>query len=106
MNNIIEIDHLCKSFGEVKAVHDLSFRVKEGELFAFLGVVKSHPINMWNHKTFILRGENDTLCEYNYVKAFADCFSCELTEQKGGEHWFHTDCELDFFRNWIRERLN
>ena len=38
MNNIIEIGHLCKSFGDVQAVRDLSFRVKEGELFAFLGV--------------------------------------------------------------------
>lgn len=38
MENVIEISHLCKSFGEVKAVSDLSFRVKEGELFAFLGV--------------------------------------------------------------------
>ena len=38
MNSIIEIDHLSKRFGEVQAVKDLSFRVKEGELFAFLGV--------------------------------------------------------------------
>ncbi|MDD2649119.1 MAG: ABC transporter ATP-binding protein [Eubacteriales bacterium] len=36
--DIIAIDHLCKSFGSVKAVQDLSFRVKEGELFAFLGI--------------------------------------------------------------------
>ena len=35
---IIEIEHLNKTFGDVKAVRDLSFRVKEGELFAFLGV--------------------------------------------------------------------
>ncbi len=38
MKNIIEIQHLSKSFGEIKAVQDLSFRVKEGELFAFLGI--------------------------------------------------------------------
>lgn len=38
MENIIEINHLSKVFGEIKAVQDLSFRVKEGELFAFLGV--------------------------------------------------------------------
>lgn len=47
--NIIEIDHLHKSFGEVKAVQDLSFCVKEGELFAFLGVNgagKSTTINI------------------------------------------------------------
>ena len=49
MENIIEIRHLHKSFGEVHAVDDLSFRVKEGELFAFLGVNgagKSTTINM------------------------------------------------------------
>ena len=34
----IEIEHLKKSFGDVKAVNDLSFNVCRGELFAFLGV--------------------------------------------------------------------
>lgn len=38
MENIIEITHLNKSYGTVHAVCDLSFRVKRGELFAFLGV--------------------------------------------------------------------
>ena len=37
-NNIIEIKNLHKSFGEVHAVNDLSFCVKAGELFAFLGI--------------------------------------------------------------------
>lgn len=38
MENIIEISHLHKEFKEVVAVKDLSFKVKKGELFAFLGV--------------------------------------------------------------------
>lgn len=38
MENIIEISHLKKTFKEVVAVNDLSFKVKKGELFAFLGV--------------------------------------------------------------------
>lgn len=49
MSDIIKIDNLYKSFGEVKAVQDLSFKVKEGELFAFLGVNgagKSTTINI------------------------------------------------------------
>ena len=49
MNNVIEIEHLHKAFADVKAVHDLSFRVKQGELFAFLGVNgagKSTTINI------------------------------------------------------------
>lgn len=49
MENIIEIDGLNKSFGSLKAVHNLNFRVKEGELFAFLGINgagKSTTINI------------------------------------------------------------
>ena len=38
MDNIVEIKNLRKSFGEVKAVRDISFHVEQGELFAFLGV--------------------------------------------------------------------
>lgn len=38
MQNLIEIEHLSKHFGEITAVDDLSFSVREGELFAFLGV--------------------------------------------------------------------
>lgn len=46
---IIEIENLKKSFKEVKAVDDVSFKVKEGELFSFLGVNgagKSTTINI------------------------------------------------------------
>ncbi len=49
MSHIIEIKNLCKSFGDVCAVSDLSFSVKTGELFAFLGVNgagKSTTINI------------------------------------------------------------
>jgi len=49
MENMIQIEHLNKCFGDVKAVQDLSFQVKEGELFAFLGVNgagKSTTINI------------------------------------------------------------
>ena len=49
MHDMIKIDSLSKSFGEIKTVQDLSFRVKEGELFAFLGVNgagKSTTINI------------------------------------------------------------
>lgn len=38
MENVIEIQHLIKDFKDVRAVNDLSFKVKKGEFFAFLGV--------------------------------------------------------------------
>ena len=49
MSNIIKIDNLNKSYGSIKAVNNLSFRVKDGELFSFLGINgagKSTTINM------------------------------------------------------------
>lgn len=49
MEHMIEIEHLHKRFGEVHAVNDLSFHVKKGEFFAFLGVNgagKSTTINI------------------------------------------------------------
>ena len=38
MNEIIKVEGLNKSFGDIKAVQNLSFEVRKGELFAFLGV--------------------------------------------------------------------
>lgn len=49
MKEIIKIENLSKSFGDVKAVRGISFEVREGELFAFLGVNgagKSTTINI------------------------------------------------------------
>lgn len=49
MNTIIKIDNLTKTYGSLKAVNDLSFEIRKGELFAFLGVNgagKSTTINI------------------------------------------------------------
>ncbi len=49
MEDIIQVKHLKKYFKEVRAVDDISFRVKRGELYGFLGVNgagKSTTINM------------------------------------------------------------
>lgn len=76
MKNIIEIDNLNKSFGEVKAVQALSFCVKEGELFAFLGVNgagKSTTINiicgqLSKDSGSILIDEHDLDKDIEYIK--------------------------------------
>ena len=38
MNEVIRIENLKKSFGKVKAVDGINFKVYQGQLFAFLGV--------------------------------------------------------------------
>lgn len=49
MTKILNVENLTKTFGELKAVDDLSFSVERGKLFAFLGqngAGKSTTINM------------------------------------------------------------
>lgn len=49
METILKVENLNKNFGELKAVNNLSFEVKKGKLFAFLGqngAGKSTTINM------------------------------------------------------------
>ena len=71
MENVIEIKNLVKSIGEVKAVNDLSFKVKEGELFAFLGVNgagKSTTISIMCGAS-----ETDVTAIMNGIKEGIDC---------------------------------
>ena len=35
--NVIEVEHLTKRFGDFTAVDDISFEVRRGEIFGFLG---------------------------------------------------------------------
>lgn len=37
MNNIIEVKNLVKQYKELKAIDDLSFEVREGEILGLLG---------------------------------------------------------------------
>ncbi len=58
--NSIEIRHLKKYYGDVKAVDDITFSVEEGEFFAFLGVNgagKSTTISVLCGKTPATEGE-------------------------------------------------
>ncbi len=58
---VIEINNLSKSFKDVKAVDDLSFSVREGELFAFLGVNGAGKSTTINIISGILRRDGGTV---------------------------------------------
>jgi hypothetical protein len=38
------------------------------------------------------------------VSAFAKQHHADLTVMPGGEHWFHTEEQMQFLNHWIRER--
>ena len=69
----------------------------------YLCYVRKHPIS-WNVPTCILYGEHDNLTSIETVSAFAKLHHADLTVIPGGEHWFHTEEQMQFLDHWIRER--
>jgi multidrug/hemolysin transport system ATP-binding protein len=70
MEDIIQVNHLKRYFKDVKAVDDISFRVKKGELYGFLGVNgagKSTTINILCTLLSCMEGEV-TVCGHTLGK--------------------------------------
>ena len=68
----------------------------------YLRYVREHPIR-WNAATEILYGKNDDLTPHETVAAFATEHNAKLAVMEHGEHWFHTDEQMRFLDDWIRE---
>lgn len=67
--------------------------------------VKEHPVVDWGIPTSILYGAGDALCESDIIASFSERFNCNLKILENGEHYFHTEEQLNFFRHWLKERL-
>lgn len=68
----------------------------------YLCYVREHPIE-WRVPTEILCGERDALTPFEIVSDFAERHGAGLTVMPGGEHWFHTQEEMDFLDDWMRK---
>ena len=68
----------------------------------YLCYVRDHPIS-WDVPTQILYGENDNLTSYETIRAFTERHNAILTVMEGGEHWFHTEKQMQFLDDWIRK---
>ena len=84
---------------------ELKEKGETGELsWEYLCYVREHPLK-WDAPTHIIYGENDVLTPYETVKKLAETHNAALAVMKGGEHWFHTDEQMDFIRNRIEKSL-
>lgn len=67
--------------------------------------VKEHPIEKWNIDTSILYGSNDNLCSLKDLKSFSEKFNCHITIIDGGDHYFHTQEQLNFYLSWLQKKV-
>lgn len=86
---------------ELRIKKEIDTEFGETLSWEYLSYVKNHPIK-WNIPTSVLYGEKDTLTSKETIIKFAEQIGANLTIMENGEHWFHTDEQLNFLDNWIR----
>ena len=69
--------------------------------FEYLQYARENPVK-WAIPTHVLYGENDELTPFELIRGFADNSGATLTVMKNGEHWFHTDEQMRFLDEWIK----
>ena len=94
--NVTE-DELCSK-------KEISTDFGETLSWEYLCYVRKHPIK-WNIPTCILYGTNDNLTSIETVSGFSEQTGAILTVMNNGEHWFHTDEQMEFLDNWVRNSI-
>lgn len=67
----------------------------------YLCYVREHKIK-WDVNTEVLYGMQDDLTTYETMKKFCAVRNRNLDVMEDGEHWFHTEEQMQYLDNWIR----
>lgn len=68
----------------------------------YLSHARNNPI-IWNIPTHILYAENDNITSLETMMNFANKIGATVTVMNHGEHWFHTEEQMNFLDNWFRK---
>ena len=103
MEKLITDMMLLENITEEELYKKKEIKTSFGETLSweYLTFVRKNPIE-WNVPTYILYGEKDNLTSYETILNFTNKTKANLTIMKGGEHWFHTDEQIEFLDNWIK----
>ena len=102
MKNLIENIMLWTGVSERELAEKQEIPTQFGETlsWAYLTYAREHPV-LWQVPTRILYGAHDNLTSLETIRAFAEKTGAELTVMPDGEHWFHTEWQMQFLDQWI-----
>ncbi len=110
MNNIIEVNGLTKSYGDITTVSDVSFSVEAGKIYGLLGrngAGKTTIMNMITAQLFPTSGEIKVFGEAPYENQSVLRQVCFIKEGQQYPNIFRIVDVLDlcssFFPNWDKE---
>ena len=107
MNNMIDSLMLMSGVTETQLEKEKVIETGSGQTLSieYLKWVRSNPIIFVRNKTSILRAENDEIIPYSTVKEFAEKYDCKVDLMKNGEHWFHTQDQIEHLNAWLNREL-
>ncbi|MBR1760726.1 MAG: alpha/beta hydrolase [Schwartzia sp.] len=86
---------------ELREKREITTEFGETLSWEYLCYVRRRPVR-WHVPSHILYGGKDNLTNRETVTAFADKIGATLTVMEDGEHWFHTDEQMNFLDEWVR----
>ena len=103
MEKLITDMMLLENITEEELYKKKEIKTSFGETLSweYLTFIRKNPIE-WNIPTYILYGEKDNMTSYETILNFTNKTKANLTIMKDGEHWFHTDQQMEFLDNWIK----
>lgn len=103
MENIIL--HMMKrakiSEEELKLKKVINIQFGEPLSWEYLSFVRKNPI-AWNIPTGILYGKKDDMTSLETMTNFTNKIHADLTVFDEGEHWFHTEEQMNFLDTWFK----
>ena len=104
MESIILNMMKCENITEDKLMSEKEIETSFGEPLSweYLSYVRKNTIH-WDIPTNILFADNDNMTSVDTMTNFANKINANLTTMKDGEHWFHTDEQMNFLANWFKE---
>lgn len=105
MSNLISKMMMWASVSEEQLHRELVIPTSFGQTLSweYLIFARENPITRWNTATQILYGENDNLTGFDIVNSFSEKYHCDVTVVKKGEHWFHTQEQMDILYGWTEK---
>ena len=103
MKNIIL--HMMKrakiSEEELRLKKVINIQFGEPLSWKYLSFARKNPI-AWNIPTGILYGKKDDMTSLETITNFANKIHADLTVFDEGEHWFHTEEQMNFLDTWFK----
>ena len=86
---------------ELKEKQEIKTNFGQTLYWDYYKYVVENPITNWDKETYILYGNKDNMQNETIIKKFSNDFNCKLSILENGEHYFHTDEQLNYYENWL-----